>query len=131
MTAPNRLADCHLHFEGTLPPETLTALARRAGHRFADPAAFEAERSRIVDAKGFLALYAEVCGLFRAPRDYGEAAEAISRSLAEGGLAYAEIFVSPEIAARFGLDSQACLVEIDRAFRKAEAEGGTRCRILL
>ena len=131
MTAPYRLADCHLHFEGSLPPETLTALARRAGHRFADPAVFEAERSRIADAKGFLALYAEVSRLFRAPRDYGEAAAAISRSLAGGGLAYAEIYVSPEIAARFGLDPLACLTEIDGAFRKAEAEGGARCRILL
>jgi adenosine deaminase len=131
MLSPHRLVDCHLHFEGSLPPQTLTALARRAGHRFADPAAFEAERSRVFDAKGFLALYAQVCGLFRSPRDYGDAALAIARSLADGGLSYAEIYVSPETAARFGLDPQECLLEIDRAFREAEAEGATRCRILL
>jgi adenosine deaminase len=131
MLSPYRLVDCHLHFEGSLPPETLTALASRAGHRFADPAAFEEERSRVIDAKGFLGLYAKVCGLFRSPRDYGEAARAIARSLADGGVSYAEIYVSPETAARFGLDPKACLIEIDRAFREAEAEGGTRCRILL
>jgi adenosine deaminase len=131
MTSPYRLADCHLHFEGSLPPETLGALARRAGHRFADLAAFEGERSGVVDAKGFLALYAEVCRLFRSPRDYGDAAAAIAHSLAEGGLSYAEIHVSPEIAARFGLDPRACLVEIDRGFREAQAEGAVRCRILL
>ena len=131
MTSPYRLADCHLHFEGSLPPQTLASLARRAGHRFADPATFEAERSAVIDAKGFLALYAEVCALFRSPRDYGDAAAAIARSLAAGGLSYAEIYVSPEIAARFDLDPQACLLAIDLAFRDAEARGGMRCRILL
>lgn len=131
MTSPYRLADCHLHFEGSLPLETLQALARRAGHRFADPAAFETERSLVVDARGFLDLYAEVCRLFQSPRDYGEAAAAIGRSLGAGGLAYAEIYVSPEIAARFGLDAQACLVEIDSGFRDALSNGGARCRILL
>ena len=131
MMSPYRLADCHLHFEGSLPPETLASLARRAGHRFADLVVFEAERSQVADAKGFLSLYAEVCGLFRSPRDYGEAAAAIARSLGDGGVSYAEIYVSPEIAARLRLDPEACLVEIDRAFRGVEAEGGTRCRILL
>jgi adenosine deaminase len=131
MTSPYRLADCHLHFEGALPVETLAALARRAGHRFGDPAAFEGERSRVVDARGFLDLYAEVCRLFRSPGDYGDAARAIARSLGEGGLAYAEIYVSPEIPARFGLEPRACLVEIDRGFREAVAEGAARCRILL
>lgn len=131
MTSSYRLADCHLHFEGSLPTVTLQSLARRAGHRFADPSAFEAERSRVADARGFLALYAEVCGLFRSPRDYGEAAAAIARSLGEDGLSYAEVYVSPEIAARFDLDPQACLIEVDRGFREARAEGAADCRILL
>ncbi len=131
MTFPYRLADCHLHFEGSLPPETLASLARRAGHRFRDVAAFEVERSQVVNATGFLALYAEVCRLFRSPWDYGDAAAAIARSLGEGGLSYAEIYVSPEIAARFGLDPQACLVEIDRRFREARVNGAAHCRILL
>jgi adenosine deaminase len=131
MTSPYRLADCHLHFEGSLPPETLAALARRARHRFADRTAFEAERSRVVDARGFLDLYAEVCRLFRSPRDYGDAALAIARSLGEGGLAYAEVYVSPEIPARFGLEPRECLSEVDRGFREAAAEGAARCRILL
>src|SRR5687767_4979027 len=131
MTSPYRLADCHLHFEGSLPPETLGALARRAGHRFGDPAVFEAERSGVAGPAGFLALYAEVCRLFRSPREYGDAAVAIARSLGEGGLSYAEIYVSPEIPARFGLEPEACLVEIDRGFREAAADGAPRCRILL
>jgi adenosine deaminase len=131
VTSSYRLADCHLHFEGSLPAETLEKLAGRAGHAFADPAAFEAARSAVRDAPGFLALYAEVCRLFRSANDFGEAARAIAGSLATGGVAYAEIYFSPEIATRMGLDAAACLGEIDRGFRESEAAGGTRCRILL
>jgi adenosine deaminase len=72
-----------------------------------------------------------VCGLFRSPSDYVEAARSVARSIGEGGAAYAEVYVSPEIAARFGFDPAACLIAIDRGFREAEAEGATRCRILL
>jgi adenosine deaminase len=129
--SPYRLADCHLHFEGSLPAETLQALARRAGHPFADSVRFEAARSAVRDASGFLALYAEVCRLFRTPADFGEAARAIAGSLGRGGVSYAEVYVSPEIATRMGLDAAACLAEVDTGFREAEAAGGIRCRILL
>jgi len=131
VTPAYRLADCHLHFEGSLPVETLEVLGRRAGHRFADRTAFEDARSAVRDAKTFLSLYADVCPLFESPADYGEAASAIARSLASDGLTYAEIYVSPEIAARLGLDASACLREIDRGFREAEAEGAIHCNILL
>ena len=131
VTSFDRLADCHLHFEGSLPVELLEVFARRAGHRFADRALFEEDRSRVRDAKGFLALYAQVCPLFATAGDYGEAASAIAASLQTAGVAYAEIYVSPEIAARCGLDASECLREIDRGFREAEALGAARCRILL
>jgi adenosine deaminase len=129
--SPFRVADCHLHFEGSLPVDLLEVLARRAGHRFADRTVFEAERSAVHDRMSFLALFGQVCGLFRSPEDYGDAAWSIARSIGDGGAAYAEVYVSPEIAARFGLDPAACLAAIDRGFRDAEAEGAARCRILL
>lgn len=129
--SPFRVADCHLHFEGSLPLDALEALARRAGHRFGDREVFEAERIAVRNRNDFLLLYREVCSLFRSPEDYGEAAIAIARSVAEGGAAYAEIYVSPEITRRFGLEPVACLSAIDEGFRRAEAEGGVCCRILL
>lgn len=131
MIASRRLADCHLHLEGSLPVETLTALAARGRHRFAEPGAFESERARVRDAKGFLDLYAEVCGLFRTPEDYGVAARAVARSLGDDGLAYAEVYFSPETAPRFGLDPAECLAQVDAGFREAEAAGSASCRILL
>jgi adenosine deaminase len=129
--SPFRVADCHLHFEGTLPAPFLAVLARRRGHRFADPAVFEAERSAVRDRRGFLALYAEVCRLFRSPEEYGEAAGAVALSITDGGASYAEVYVSPEIPARFGLDPESCLTQIDHGFREAEKMGAAPCRILL
>jgi adenosine deaminase len=129
--SPFRVADCHLHFEGSIPAETLESLARRAGHRFGERAVFEAERAMARDRNAFLLLYREVCGLFRFPADYEEAARAVARAVGEGGAAYAEIYVSPEIPGRFGLPPQECLAAVDRGFREAASSGGARCVILL
>ena len=106
------LADCHLHFEGCLPPEVLQRLARRAAHPFADLEAFEARRRSVRNDAGFLSLYAEVSRLFRRPEEYGEAARAIGESLARDGVAYAEIYVSPAILSRMALDGASCLQAI-------------------
>ena len=125
------LADCHLHFEGCLPPAEIRRLAQRAGHSFADEAAFESARRGSRNAQEFLLLYAEVCRLFRRPEDYVGAAIAVAESLAADGLRYAEIYVSPEISARFGLDPAACLEAIDVGFREALETHGILCRILL
>lgn len=131
MTNPKSplLADCHLHFEGSLPPDVLQALARRAAHPFADLEVFEARRRDIHDDAGFLSLYAEICRLFRRPEDYGDAARAIGESLARDGVGYAEIYVSPAILSRMALDGASCLQAIDEAFRARP--GGCDCRILL
>ena len=68
------LADCHVHFEGTLPEEALQRLAARAGHAFANLDVFRERCRGMGDGAGFLSLYADVCRLFRRPEDYGEAA---------------------------------------------------------
>lgn len=125
------LADCHLHFEGCLPTQQIALLAARRGHPFADLATFESARRSVRDAQSFLLLYAEVCGLFRGPEDYVEAALAVAGSLAADGLRYAEVYVSPEIFARIGLDPAACLQAIDAGFQESLEEHGILCRILL
>jgi adenosine deaminase len=125
------VADCHLHFEGCLPSDEIVRLAGRAGHRFASAAAFEASRASVRDAAGFLALYAEVCRLFRGPEDYVGAALAVAGALADDGVDYAEVYVSPEIFTRIGLDAGACLEAVDVGFREALEARGILCRILL
>jgi adenosine deaminase len=123
------LADCHLHFEGSLPRDFLARLAGRTDHALQDLAVFEERRRGVRDASGFLLLFAEVCRLFRRPEDYAEAANALGEALGEDGVAYAEIYVSPEIFTRIGLSPEACLAAVDAAFRTRP--GGCDCRILL
>ncbi len=126
----SNLSDCHLHFEGCLPEETVRSLAVRAGHAFSDPAAFAAARANVRDAAGFLDLFAAVCRLFREPGDYFETARAVAARLGDDGLAYAEVYVSPEIFTRLGLPPEECLAAVAAGFEEA-APGGARCRILL
>jgi adenosine deaminase len=133
-TAPPRprfLADCHLHFEGCLTLETVERLSGRAGHRFRERSVFEQERRAISSASGFLNLFAEVCRLFRAPDDYRDAAREISLHLASAGVAYGELYVSPEIFRKLGLDAAACLEAVDDGFAAGAEAGGTRCAVLL
>jgi adenosine deaminase len=125
------LADCHLHFEGSLPVGVLEELARRSGHSFARSGEFVSRRDGIRDSAGFLALFADVCRLLRSPDDYAFAAESLSRALAEDGVGYAEVYVSPEICTRFKLDALGCLEAVDAGFAAGEASGGARCAILL
>ena len=125
------LADCHLHFEGCLPAAQIARLGARAGHPFADPAAFESARKSVRDSQSFLLMFSEICRLFRRPEDYLEAAIAVAESLAADGVRYAEIYVSPEIFGRIGLDPAACLEAIDVGFRETLETRGILCRILL
>ena len=122
-------ADCHLHFEGALPTPVVEALAARAGHAFSAPGTFAARRDAIRDSSGFLALFAEVCRLFRSPEDYADAAAGLASALAAGGVAYAEVYVSPEICTRIGLEPEPCLEAVAAAF--AAAQDLCDCRILL
>ena len=126
------LADCHLHFEGSLPVDVVEAMAARAGHPFAEPGRFAAARDDVTNSGGFLELFAEVCRLFRTPEDYMYAASRLARSLAADGVGYAEIYVSPEICTRIGLDPSACLAAVDAGFAEgAPSPDVADCRILL
>jgi adenosine deaminase len=128
---PRWLADCHLHFEGSLPEDFLETMGRRSGHRFGEPGVFREARRQARTPAAFLDLYAEVCRLFRGPEDYGTAARAVALALTSRGLGYFEMYVSPEIPTRLGFDASACLREVAAALAQVEAEGGARGRILL
>jgi adenosine deaminase len=111
--------------------DTVERLARRSSHPFADPSVFQKRRAAVSSAQAFLELYAEVCRLFRAPEDYLEAACDVSVDLGAGGVRYGEVYVSPEIFARIGLDPAACLEAVEHGFRVGTAAGGATCSILL
>jgi adenosine deaminase len=96
------LADVHLHLEGCVPAAFLAEIAGRSSHRWTQPGRFESDLAGVSTAAGFLALYAEICRLLKTPEDYAAATRAALRSLADGGLDYAEIYVSPGIWEKLG-----------------------------
>jgi len=122
------LADLHLHFEGSVPLATLVSIARRNDHAFGVEGAFGRALATSRRSGSFLRLFADCCRLFSSPQDYAEAADALGRALARE-VGHAEIYVSPQIWERFGLDSRAVLLAIDAAFAAVEKE--TSCRLLL
>jgi adenosine deaminase len=124
------LADLHLHFEGSVPLETLLQLARKNGHSFGIDGAFDTALARSSQSGSFLRLFADCCRVFQSPEDYAEAARAVGRELARE-LRHAEIYVSPEIWTRFGLDRAAVLAKIDRTLAEVEKETGARFPLLL
>ena len=124
------LADLHLHFEGSVPRATLVAIAARNRHAFGSVEAFERALANSRRSRSFLRLFADCCRLFSSPSDYREGAVALGKGLAKE-LAHAEIYVSPEIWSRFGLDPAAVLSAIDAGLEEAEGETGARFLLLL
>jgi len=124
------LADLHLHFEGSVPRRTLVAIARRNAHAFGAEGAFDRALANSRRSGSFLRLFADCCRLFSSAADYAEAADALGRALA-AELAHAEIYVSPEIWSRFGLDPAAVLKAVDAALGTVEEETGCRFVLLL
>ena len=124
------LADLHLHFEGSVPREALVRIARKNGHAFGAGGMFETALARSREAGSFLRLFADCCRVFQSPEDYAEAADAVGRELARE-LKHAEIYVSPEIWTRFGLDRFDVLERIDGALGQVEKETGSRLFLLL
>jgi adenosine deaminase len=124
------VADLHLHFEGTVPRGELVSIARENDHAFGAPGAFEKALAQSREAGSFLRLFADCCRLLSGPPDYARAAAALGRELARD-LVHAEIFVSPEIWKRFGLDAVQTLRAVDRGLAEAEADSASRFYLLL
>ena len=105
-----------------------------AGPAIASPsaAAFEASRASVRDAAGFLALYAEVCRLFRGPEDYVGAALAVAGALADDGVRLRRgLRLARDLHAHRARRARACLEAVDVGFREALEARGILCRILL
>lgn len=106
------------------------AIAARNQHAFGVDGAFDRVLATSRQSGSFLRLFADCCRVFATPLDYREAAVALGKELARD-VDHAEVYVSPEIWSRFGLDVSAVLSAIDAGFAEVEGETGARLLMLL
>ena len=124
------LAELHCHLEGTVAPDLALRLGRRHG----------LDLSPLVDAEGryrwrdfaeFLHVYDAMSAAIRTAEDYYEITADYYRRMAQKGLIYGEIFVSPEHAMRQGLSYPTLIDAVASAMADIEAETGAVARIVV
>ena len=80
---------------------------------------------------GFLTLYRDVCRLLRGPADFALLARDLTARLRRERIVYAEVYVSPAIVERLGLDWLDVRDAVETVFAAHERRGGGRVRVLL
>ncbi|MFQ5347835.1 MAG: adenosine deaminase [Rhodothalassiaceae bacterium] len=124
------LAELHCHLEGTVAP----ALALRLGQRHG------LDLSSLVDAEGryrwrdfaeFLHVYDAMSAAIRTAEDYYDITADYYRRMAQKGLIYGEVFVSPEHGMRAGLSYPTLIDAVASAMADVAAETGAVARIVI
>lgn len=135
MSAPGlapSVAELHLHLEGSLGAESAVAIAKERGLPWGSLTARELRRKfRYASFTEFLLTVRDMAEVLAAYDALERAARELSTSLAVAGVLYAEVYVSPNIYPRWGLDGAEALRAAERGFAAGEGAGGARCAILL
>lgn len=124
-------AELHLHLEGAVRPSTLVLLARASGSPLFPDVARVRARRRFHGLPGFLDLYRDVCLLVRGPDDYARLARDLTAHLRRERVAYAEVYVSPAVVEKLGLDWPSVRDAVETVFAAHERSGCGRVRVLL
>jgi adenosine deaminase len=124
-------AELHLHLEGAVRPATVVRLARASGSRLFPDLAHVRARRRVSGLAGFLSLYRDVCRLLRGPADFALLARDLTARLRAERITYAEVYVSPAIVERLGLDWAGVRDAVEAVFAAHERRGHGRVRVLL
>jgi adenosine deaminase len=124
-------AELHLHLEGAIAAPTLVRLSRRF-RRPAFPGLPDVRaRQRPGDFRDFLALYRDVCRCLKSPADYALVARDLVRRLSRERIRYAEVYVSPAVIERMGLDWAGVRAAVESVFASFERRSGGRVVVLL
>jgi adenosine deaminase len=90
-----------------------------------------ARRESLGTPAAFFALYRDVCRQIRSAADYALVARALTARLARERIRHAEVYVSPAVAERLGLDWLEVRAAIEDVFAAHEAAGRGRILVLL
>jgi adenosine deaminase len=130
--SPVANSELHLHLEGSLSAETAVAMAWLRGHPWGllTPAQLR-RKFRFRDFGGFLQVIREMCAILASYDALERAARELSIRLRSQGVSRAEVYCSPYIFVRWGMDFGETLGALDRGFEEGERGGGATCAILL
>lgn len=126
------ISELHLHLEGSLSAESAVEIAALRNHSWGGLTPAQLRRTfRYRSFIEFLRTIREMCIVLSSYAALERAAYELSRSLHSSGVEYAEVYTSPMIFVRWGMDYGDTLRAVDRGFARGEAEGFAQCRILL
>jgi adenosine deaminase len=124
-------AELHLHLEGAIAPATLVRLAGRFDRPLFPDLSSVRARQGLGDFRDFLALYRDVCRCLKSPADYAAVARDLVRRLARENVSYAEVYVSPAVVEKIGLDWASVRSALEAVFGRFEERSGRRVIVLL
>ena len=126
------VAELHLHLEGSLRAESAIELAAARGLPWGELTPSQLRKQfRYASFNEFLLTVRDMAKVLCSYEALERAARELSASLASVGVLYAEVYVSPFIYERWGLDGAEALLAADRGFTEGERAGGAECAILL
>lgn len=124
--------ELHVHLEGTVPPETLWALAER--NHVALPWSSLHELRRAYDFAGFddfIRLWMKLHACLRSPADYELMADGYVAECRRRDVRYAEAHFTVHTHERFTIGARPALEAVTRRLQQAEAEGGPVTRLIV
>lgn len=131
-TPPLGVAELHLHMEGSLSIPSAIELAHGRHHRWGSMTASEIRKELRFDSfSGFLAAIRDMCFILCSAEGLERASRELSLFLSRHGVAWAEVYCSPLIYIRWGMEPSVVFEALDRGFADGERLGGTQCVILL
>jgi aminodeoxyfutalosine deaminase len=130
--AVSGVTELHVHLEGSLSVESAIELAKVRQHSWGMLSPEALRRSfRYASLDEFLLAIREMCRVIATPEGLERTAYELSAFLSAHGVEYAEVYASPYIYVRWGMDYGVALRAIDDGFSRGEAGGHARCSILL
>ncbi len=115
--------ELHLHLEGAVSGAALVALSSRARAHLPGSRRRRARRRRLGSPEAFFALYRDVCRQLRSAADYALVARDLTPRLARERIRHAEVYVSPAVVEKIGLDWLAVRAALEAVFAAHEGEG--------
>jgi adenosine deaminase len=124
--------ELHLHLEGAISGAALVRLSSRApAPIFPDLASVRARRLALGSPAAFFGFYRDVCRQIRSAADYALVARSLTARLTRERIRHAEVYVSPAVAEKLGLDWFEVKEALEEVFAAHEAAGRGRIIVLL